>query len=508
MATFEKVPVVDVHCENISIIWPSLLLAVRSSDFIGIDLELSGLGNRRNLVTRCMEDRYKFISEVAKSRSILAVGLACFKITGIVSDGLGLQFQAQTFNLTTLCNEEYVVEPDALQFLVNHGFDFNKQYSKGMYYSRGVDKETKMQKHNIRELITEMVACKKPVVFHNGLVDLVFLYENLYCPLPGSYSSFIADISEMFPGGIYDTKYIAEYKSHMNASYLEYVFRKSQRENAVLSTSGQKHIQISFCSYPQGVGFVEYRHCELPANLQEPMEEKLNPVEFCKQYGSHGWCCRGISCPYSHDPDIILDNEHLQKHKRKRKRNRKRKRSGNDVEDKHSMETDEIEETKKKGKSDECTMDVKEKDMKSTEGQNDIESMVKDRKENESSVEIATIPKTDETKSVRTLEKKPAPGKHRAGFDAFMTAYSLASFLGKCKHLEDSTVTKHETSLDTRFQIDVKNLLYLSGKSVPLLVEKSHFSKTSSFHREKIHKICPPKFKHITEVILESKGIH
>lgn len=50
------------------------------------------------------------------------------------------EYIVQTFSITVLCSESYIVEPEALQFLVDHGFNFNKQCSVGVPYYRGNDK--------------------------------------------------------------------------------------------------------------------------------------------------------------------------------------------------------------------------------------------------------------------------------------------------------------------------------------------------------------------------------
>lgn len=86
--------------------------------------------------------------EVAQSRAILSLGISCFKLkktkagNGIKnkeSEGR-LNIRVKTYNIVVLCTENFVVEPASLMFLVGHGFDFNKQYAKGVPYTRGDDK--------------------------------------------------------------------------------------------------------------------------------------------------------------------------------------------------------------------------------------------------------------------------------------------------------------------------------------------------------------------------------
>ena len=84
---------------------------------------------------------------------------------------------------------------------------------------------------SVRGILSRIIQARKPVVMHNGLLDIVFIYHCLYANLPKDITAFTADLAEMFPAGVFDTKYIAEFHSRESASFLEYLFRKAHRAN-------------------------------------------------------------------------------------------------------------------------------------------------------------------------------------------------------------------------------------------------------------------------------------
>ncbi|KAJ3075433.1 Target of EGR1, member 1 (Nuclear) [Podochytrium sp. JEL0797] len=111
--------------------------------------------------------------------------------------------------------QTYSVEPKSLAFLVDHNFDFNSQAREGVPFMPGND-SAELQlpgtpNQIMRDLFTHILAQKKPLVIHNGLLDLIFFYRAFYAALPETLDSLVADLAEMFPAGIVDTKYVADY---------------------------------------------------------------------------------------------------------------------------------------------------------------------------------------------------------------------------------------------------------------------------------------------------------
>lgn len=481
MASFSRVPVVDVHNDNLREVWPSMILAMSTSAFIALDTELSGLGHRKKLNAKSVEDRYKNISETASSRSILSLGISCFKsLSGdpisqsgpsvTAADQSSDSYVVQTFNILLLCEDDFVVEPLSLKFLVRHGFDFNKQYDKGVPYYRGPDKETDQSIQSVRFLFSQLLSMRVPVILHNGLVDLMFLYENLYTSLPPTSAMFLADLTDMFPRGIIDTKYITDFNHLMPASYLEYVFRKCQRDS-VSETSPL--CRIHFPHFPPSYAHVTYRDCSISHERDVEANPDFYKDQLCQTYAGHGWCSKDKFCPKSHDIDLIIDvdNYHATRKSRKRKR-RKENASKAENSDKSEDETVTMETEASFG----CTgnsLTVPENNSKTSEKEGDQSTGICDA--NTSLNQSETLKQSvTQNQSINTH----ANGGHRAGYDAFMTGFIFAFYLARSRQEKDFGSFE-----------EWKNKLYLVGKDYPLSIAKSSFTKQSKLHQDKLSSI-------------------
>ncbi|NXS10148.1 TOE1 protein, partial [Neodrepanis coruscans] len=398
-------------------------------------------------------------------------------------------YLCQIYNLTLLCTEEYVVEPQSVKFLVQHGFDFNKQYSQGIPYHKGNDKGNESQSQSVRTLFLELIRAKKPLVLHNGLIDLVFLYQCFYAHLPESLGTFTADLSEMFPAGIYDTKYASEFETRFVASYLEYAYKKCKRENCKLKDSSGQHLIVEFCNYPASMSqYIDYRYCSLDEESHNLGGG--NKVPVCEKFSAYGWCPKGVKCPQSHNIDLIIDEDDKLWEKRKKRKHRWKHRKNTKASAKVFKEEGSEEKMEQAQNGEEgpprkqsCYEPAAAAELAEVAANGEGVTL-------ENSMDMETepevhpnIPETEAADAAGKEKETRVPpsqgGTHRAGFDAFMTGYIMAYVW----------MLKQGKNTDTGagpWLPDCHNKLYLSGKSMPLQIVKSLFSKPSKAHSEKI----------------------
>ena len=123
-ADFSSVPVVEVDRTNLASHRAGLARLLQEASFIALDCELSGLGDRKKLNAPSIEDRFKNTGLVAKTRSVISLGVSAFRHLAPGEGSRSWSYRVATYNILVLCGEDYIVEPASLRFLVEHGFDF------------------------------------------------------------------------------------------------------------------------------------------------------------------------------------------------------------------------------------------------------------------------------------------------------------------------------------------------------------------------------------------------
>eukprot|EP00434_Breviolum_minutum_P005423 symbB.v1.2.004780.t2/scaffold274.1/size244435/21 len=135
----------------------------------------------------------------------LQLGLCCAQLVDDV-----WELRVHEFNLWP--NKRlFVSDFKSLQFLREHGFDFNTFLEQGFTYSRieagRVTKKARRQDAN--QLIRALRNSGVPLAVHNGLLDLLHIYHGFIGDLPPDISSFCTSWISHFPL-LLDTRHLAQ----------------------------------------------------------------------------------------------------------------------------------------------------------------------------------------------------------------------------------------------------------------------------------------------------------
>lgn len=353
----DKFPCATSIVEYSSSSWDSqsyedLANALRSASYVAVDTEFSGLGDSSKLLQRNLEDRFVALKGLVESYSLVELGIACFYLKnqsylttpGEVFDTKWSQYEVRTFSLLLFSKTDFKVSPNSLAFLTRNGFDFNRLFVEGIPFTPkhvsvalqptpptvsrkgrkrkrssstkkkrdGVEEDMPRSQYSLLEhgpsndpwvgdLFLLFNQHNIPLVVHNGLLDLLFVINSFVEPLEQTFQNVITQIHKFFPR-IVDTKYIAEFHTRENASYLEYLFHKILRQNGAVCSRGYKlyvHCVPALVSAHPKESLRESRQC--PVNEGNGGFESLprtqqQKIKICQQYAVFGHCRNGIQC--------------------------------------------------------------------------------------------------------------------------------------------------------------------------------------------------------------------
>lgn len=340
-------------------------------------------------------------------------------------------YRVCNYNLFCECKGDYVKEEQALEFLKKHGFDFDVHSRQAIQYERGndVDPADKYEDISLRSLFVRVLKVKKPLVVHNGLLDIMYLYHHFYCELPSNANTWILDMNEMYRGGLFDTKYICEMNTDLKISFLEYLFYYTQRMNLLKIAYDDDHTMMSFPQLTDDK--VDVRFYDFGNLKTQILKEKPEDVELCKSYGNYGWCKERDDCPKSHSIDWILDAK--------------------------------FDNSKAKNR---YTKDLLR--MKQLNGGN------------------ANGAQAAEGDIIRFSEKG---GVHSAGYDAFMTAFTFAYFVSE--YFEDMPLRLDALNMKRKLKYVLNRIFLPFTNKHTMYIKRSEYSSPSRNHRLKCDKIFP-----------------
>jgi hypothetical protein len=120
--------------------------------------------------------------------------------------------------------------PEIIKILSGKEINFNSPVLRTLTNSiLALDKVDEFFNIGFTKVILDLMQNKKPLILHNGILDLMQLIDKFIEPLPESFEEFRSIVNSSFPQ-IYDTKYLIENNSSLFSTFqdssLEFVSKK------------------------------------------------------------------------------------------------------------------------------------------------------------------------------------------------------------------------------------------------------------------------------------------
>lgn len=138
-------------------------------------------------------------------------------------------------------------------------------------------------------------------------------FSSFWNVLPKSFQIFSADVADMFPNRLFDTKLLCKDELNWRLHSLEYCFKKAQRLNEANTAIGKPVITVNHQKFP-----LEYDNIvNIPVDIHRRVFGETRPKvgsDVCELLYNYGFCnaFKQNSCQHPvelHQMDLVLDLE-------------------------------------------------------------------------------------------------------------------------------------------------------------------------------------------------------
>ena len=245
--------VTTVTCNNASEIEGEFMAWLKKAAFAGVDTEFTGLKTTHysdaaaklilSRETKDMESRYVIYKDVVTNHSLLSIGVSFWQeeeeekkknVDGEPEKKKEKKgrYRTRTYSFLVMRDALTIeVSPQSLIFLATHGMDFNKLFSSSIPYVTPPPSPKSSAAGPLGRMMRALLTgTKTPVVFHNGFLDLLYLYHSFVGPLPDNVTEFCKALSKTL-AQVFDTRFIAERIAKEDNASLGEIFGKCWADN-------------------------------------------------------------------------------------------------------------------------------------------------------------------------------------------------------------------------------------------------------------------------------------